>query len=626
VSDVSDLPLPSGHYVSVPIDMPLDSGGQTRALLMRNRILVQDAGVRASVFTFAAYPDLAGRIAELNRHGLLIPEIQVENIYDYLRDHDWPTDLGSPAGPRPLPEVDAIKVDVEERADGSPFRRIHRTAHGRVVDYLRADGSTYLRVPGFYFSQSETWPTSVLAVDEQERVVHDFGSLHAWFTHWVRRMTGGERTFLFMDSRYVAQHLMPLDLPQVHPIYVLHNIHVQPPRHWSSPVPEMYDRVLAGLDSLDGFVTITRRQRDDIARRFGERTNLHTVPHAVDVMPEIDPTRPRDPHRVSLVARLSPQKRVVDAVRVIDRVRREVPDVQFHVYGDGPRRAQIQEEVDRLGLQGNVTLFGHRADAKETLATSSAFLVTSAFEGWNLAMQESMSRGCPVVAYDIKYGPREQIDDGVDGFLVPDGDLEEMARRVVQLLTDPALVDRMGERARDRTAHSRERFVRDWARVVESVIQGRARRVERIDLQLLAAHVEVTGRGVLGRRTGALNVDATVRLAVHRADPSGPAVQPTWTLAALEPVSGAYGEIPVVAEQIDTEAGTYRLRGHVSLADIPRPCWLRLTVSAENAAAQAWVRGDGGVVGLAPRGSVREKAEADEPALSAFGGRAVTGG
>jgi poly(glycerol-phosphate) alpha-glucosyltransferase len=390
----------------------------------------------------------------------------------------------------------------------------------------------------------------------------------------------------------------------------------------------MYDRVLSRLDGLDAFVTITSRQRDDIARRLGERTNLYTVPHAVDVMPEIDPAQPRDPHRVSLVARLSPQKRVVDAVRVIDLVRREVPDVRFHVYGDGPRRDQIQAEVDRLGLQEHVTLFGHRPDAKDSLATSSAFLVTSAFEGWNLAMQESMSRGCPVVAYDIKYGPREQIDDGVDGFLVPDGDLQAMAQRVVQLLTDPDLVRRMGERAHDRTAHSRGRFVQDWATVVESVVAARARRVEHIDLRLLGARVQPSGRRGLRRRPETLDIDVTVGVVLHRAEPAGPETQPTWSLAAIEPGSGDYTEIPVVVEPVDAEPGTYRIRGHASLADIPRPCRLRLTVSAENAAAQAWVRsGDGRVVVLTRGGSVREKAEADGPVLSAFGGdRPVTGG
>ena len=66
-------------------------------------------------------------------------------------------------------------------------------------------------------------------------------------------------------------------------------------------------------------------------------------------------------------------------------------------------------------------MHGHDTLAQETLWTASGFLMPSVFEGYPLASLESMAHGCPVIAYDIKYGPREQIDDGVDGFLVAQG-------------------------------------------------------------------------------------------------------------------------------------------------------------------------------------------------------------
>ena len=74
--------------------------------------------------------------------------------------------------------------------------------------------------------------------------------------------------------------------------------------------------------------------------------------------------------------------------------------------------------------------------------------MTSSFEGYPLSTLESMSRGCPVVSYDIKYGPREQISDGVEGFLVPAGDVELLAQRVIELLRSPELVRRMSAAAR----------------------------------------------------------------------------------------------------------------------------------------------------------------------------------
>ena len=83
-----------------------------------------------------------------------------------------------------------------------------------------------------------------------------------------------------------------------------------------------------------------------------------------------------------------------------------------------------------------------------------------------------MVRGCPVVSYDVPYGPREQIDDGGNGFLVPDGDYQAAARAVVRLLRSPALVEQLGSSARSWAArHDRTQFIADWARVLGGVVE-----------------------------------------------------------------------------------------------------------------------------------------------------------
>ena len=77
-------------------------------------------------------------------------------------------------------------------------------------------------------------------------------------------------------------------------------------------------------------------------------------------------------------------------------------------------------------------LRGHHPTARDRMWTATAFLMSSRNEGYPLASLESMARGCPVISYDIKYGPREQITEGVDGFLVEPGDIEGLAERMVR--------------------------------------------------------------------------------------------------------------------------------------------------------------------------------------------------
>ena len=134
-----------------------------------------------------------------------------------------------------------------------------------------------------------------------------------------------------------------------------------------------------------------------------------------------------------------------------------------------------------------MTLKGHDPNARNALWRSSAFMMTSLFEGYPLSTLESLSHGCPVVSYDIKYGPREQITDGEDGFLVEAGDTRAMADRVIELLKDPALVSRMSKAARMKAAqHGYDRFLSDWGAVLNAVVEQKPKRTK-----LASADLEV---------------------------------------------------------------------------------------------------------------------------------------
>ena len=144
----------------------------------------------------------------------------------------------------------------------------------------------------------------------------------------------------------------------------------------------------------------------------------------------------------------------------------------MEIYGRGSRTDGIQRVIDRLGLGGSVTMKGHDPRARDALWRSSAFMMTSLFEGYPLSTLESFSHGCPVVSYDIKYGPREQITEGEDGFLVEAGDIRAMADRVIELLKDPALVSRMSKAARAKaTQHGYDRFLSDWGTVLNAAVE-----------------------------------------------------------------------------------------------------------------------------------------------------------
>jgi glycosyltransferase involved in cell wall biosynthesis len=146
---------------------------------------------------------------------------------------------------------------------------------------------------------------------------------------------------------------------------------------------------------------------------------------------------------VLMVACLKPQKSPLDFARVASLVRREVPDARFLLAGDGELMDALLREVGRLGLDDVFFTLGWREDVPGLMKSSRVVVLTSRWEGLPRVIPQAKAVGRPVVATAVD-GSVEAIRDGVDGYLCLPGDVDSMADRVVCLLKDQDLADRMG--------------------------------------------------------------------------------------------------------------------------------------------------------------------------------------
>jgi poly(glycerol-phosphate) alpha-glucosyltransferase len=216
------------------------------------------------------------------------------------------------------------------------------------------------------------------------------------------------------------------------------------------------------------------------------------------------------------------------AISAFRRVVDKVPPARLEIYGRGVQAPALQAQIEELGLHESVRLMGFSPDARRRLTTASASILTSRHEGQPLAVLESLAAGCPVVAYAIKYGPADMIIDGEHGFLVPDGDIDAVADRVVRILTDRTMAERMSRNARERARSDfgELAFVRRWGAVFDSVARQRPRMTDLesmsvvIDANSFDAGVQrVRGRlTVTGTIPEAAAGDVTVLGRVHAAD------------------------------------------------------------------------------------------------------------
>jgi glycosyltransferase involved in cell wall biosynthesis len=176
------------------------------------------------------------------------------------------------------------------------------------------------------------------------------------------------------------------------------------------------------------------------------------------------------------VARVSPQKGLIYALRALPEILKQYPAVQLVSVGattDPAWHKQLEREATALGVADRFHLLGARRDVIDFLRACDVFIFPSLYEGLGIALIEAMAAGCACVASAAGPIP-EVVTDGEDGVLVPPGEPEAIAAAVCRLLADESLRVRLGTAAtesvlrRFRPEQSAATLTRIYQELVES--------------------------------------------------------------------------------------------------------------------------------------------------------------
>lgn len=442
-------------------------GGYTVATLQR-AMMFAEAGLPVTLLTVDLHPDYSAFRDEFRLLGLINENTIMRNLLEEVR-----------ARPELLREAADVNLDAttdeslgvhrdaaELDAIGQPWRQLVRSAEGAVVftDFFDAGGHPLFRLP--YLARSDWWRASVVvdvlngdSASSPSRVggLAGFRGLYrAWWDAVVaeRLAVAPDRPVVAIaEARQVGELLS--GMPGVRLVHTVHNAHTLPPHQWDSPLDVTWSGWLDTLAGYDAVVWLTRQQRDDVVRRRGgEEAPGWVIPHPAHIPADVTahPNRViggahRNARRAVMVARLAPQKRIDHAIRAWQRVLHSLPDAHLDIYGDGALRGELRELIERLDLGDRVTLHGYVPDAPEVARAATCLIVTSVYEGQSLSIAEAMARGCPVIAYDINYGPAEMIANGESGVLVPPADIDALADAIIGLMTDSDRIDRLSRAA-----------------------------------------------------------------------------------------------------------------------------------------------------------------------------------
>lgn len=222
---------------------------------------------------------------------------------------------------------------------------------------------------------------------------------------------------------------------------------------------------------VDRYIVVNSASVEALTDRHAvPRSRVVVIPNGID-LERYDPAKARDggwrerlgvPDDAILVGgigRLTAQKGFDDLIRAFAAIDRQ--NVWLVIAGDGPDWEELREMARMFDVSGRVLMPGFVEDIPGLLAALDLFVLSSRQEGHPMVMLEAMAMALPIVATDIP-GVGDTIADGVEGRLVPPGDIAASANSIVALVDDPETAARLGRTARKKIErdYTVERMVR----------------------------------------------------------------------------------------------------------------------------------------------------------------------
>ncbi|WP_407454501.1 glycosyltransferase [Methanobrevibacter sp.] len=311
-------------------------------------------------------------------------------------------------------------------------------------EYFTPDGFNYLVIikNKCYLNNRQTGTTI------------EFGSYSEFLGYFLDEYcrTSTEKPFIIFDNTFNGYHIRHVDS---HETMKIASIHGNP--YYRSGKPEInsertVNKNITHFQSINdyrSFVVLTDSMKEDLTNDTNYR-NFVAIPNLISE-DKFDYEAPeKDFNKISIFTRISHGKNLSDCLKAFKIVCDKRSDAKLNIYGraDKSEIEKLTLLAKELEIDGNVNFEGFISDVDGEMRSSLCTLMSSYYEGFPMAILESMANSTPVITYDTNYGPRDMISNGVDGIVVDFGDYEAMADHILDFIDNPQKAVDMGLKAK----------------------------------------------------------------------------------------------------------------------------------------------------------------------------------
>lgn len=171
------------------------------------------------------------------------------------------------------------------------------------------------------------------------------------------------------------------------------------------------------------------------------------------------------------VGRLSKEKGFDILIEAWKKVAEKFPGWKLEIYGEGKERKNLQKILDNLDLNEGIKLMGATKEIEEKYLNSSLCIMPSRCEGFGMILVEAMSCGLPLVSFNCPSGPSEIIEDGFNGYLAKNGDIEDLADKIMKAIEDEEHLKDLGANSKKSVEKfSEEIIMRQWENLFNDLL------------------------------------------------------------------------------------------------------------------------------------------------------------
>lgn len=468
-------------------------GGMTSVMLNRSKML-QDKGYKADIITLDYNINYEGIKEELIRIKKLDPRVAIKNVNDYYRKKNELSELNNDKYQQEnnlheegffiqddqynknnyaryfkngsyfkfkkwdkkgtLTHVDYFNSN-RNRICREEYHPLHKYIHREVFfdfitntksveKYYTTDGFCYLTK---WYNPNDNILINVFLFNRETEKVTSFKNNLEFHTYWINELSKEEtqKPFIICDGPGSSQKMINSDPSLTYKISVVHTNHFESPYTFGSEVKKNHG-FLNQIEKLDKLVVLTERQKADIVKQFNHEKDIEVIPNSIPEKPLLDVTH--SPKKVGMFVRYHSQKDIKSAILAFRIVVKRIKNATLEIYGHGPEKESIKKFIKDNNLEKNVFIKGYSKNVQVDIQKCVCTVLTSKFEAFGLSLAESMLYETPVIAFDCNYGPSDIIEDGKNGYIIHNRDIDLLAKKIIRIIKKPSVRKKLAKNGR----------------------------------------------------------------------------------------------------------------------------------------------------------------------------------